>query len=101
MKVTVHAIHFDADKELVNFINERVNKLEHFYDGLMGGEVFLRLEKADDNQNKVAEIKLQSPGKELFAKRQCKSFEEAVDTALEAIKSQLKTHKEKQRSVLT
>ena len=58
MKVTVHAIHFDADKELVNFINERVNKLEHFYDGLMGGEVFLRLEKADDNQNKVAEIKL-------------------------------------------
>ena len=101
MKVTVHAIHFDADKELVNFINERVNKLEHFYDGLMGGEVFLRLEKADDNQNKVAEIKLQSPGKELFAKRQCKSFEEAVDTALEAIKSQLKTYKEKQRSVLT
>jgi|TARA_B110000467_G_C18138560_1_gene377433 putative sigma-54 modulation protein len=101
MKVTVHAIHFDADKELVNFINEKVNKLEHFYDGLMGGEVFLRVEKADDNQNKVAEIKLQSPGKELFAKRQCKSFEEAVDTALEAIKSQLKKHKEKQRSVLT
>ncbi len=101
MKVTVHAIHFDADKELVNFINEKVNKLEHFYDGLMGGEVFLRVEKADDNQNKVAEIKLQSPGKELFAKRQCKSFEEAVDTALEAVKSQLKKHKEKQRSVLT
>ena len=101
MKVTVHAIHFDADKELVNFINEKVNKLEHFYDGLMGGEVFLRVEKADDNQNKVAEIKLQSPGKELFAKRQCKSFEEAVDTALDAIKSQLKKHKEKQRSVLT
>ena len=101
MKVTVHAIHFDADKELVNFINEKVNKLEHFYDGLMGGEVFLRVEKADDNQNKVAEIKLQSPGKELFAKRQCKSFEEAVDTALEAIKSQLKKHKEKQRSVLS
>ena len=63
--------------------------------------MFLRVEKADDNQNKVAEIKLQSPGKELFAKRQCKSFEEAVDTALEAIKSQLKKHKEKQRSVLT
>lgn len=101
MKVTVHAIHFDADKELVNFINEKVNKLEHFYDGLMSGEVFLRVEKADDNQNKVAEIKIQSPGKELFAKRQCKSFEEAVDTALEAIKSQLKKHKEKQRSVLT
>ncbi|MBL4903269.1 MAG: hypothetical protein JKY62_11535 [Desulfocapsa sp.] len=57
MKVTVHAIHFDADRDLVEFIQERVNKLEHFYDGIMGGEVFLRVEKSDDNQNKVAEIK--------------------------------------------
>ena len=99
MKVTVHAIHFDADRDLVEFIQERVNKLEHFYDGIMGGEVFLRVEKSDDNQNKVAEIKLQTPGKELFAKRQCKSFEEAIDTALEAIKRQMKKHKEKQRAV--
>ena len=101
MKVTVHAIHFDADKDLVEFIHERVNKLEHFYDGIMGGEVFLRVEKSNDNQNKVAEIKLQTPGKELFAKRQCKSFEEATDTALEAIRRQMKKHKEKQRAVMS
>ncbi|MBL4624085.1 MAG: ribosome-associated translation inhibitor RaiA [Flavobacteriales bacterium] len=101
MKVTIHAIHFDADKDLVNFIQERVNKLEHFYDGIIGGEVFLRVEKSNDNQNKVAEIKLQIPGKELFAKRQCKSFEEATDTALDAIKSQMKKHKEKKRSVMS
>ncbi|MBL4903270.1 MAG: HPF/RaiA family ribosome-associated protein [Desulfocapsa sp.] len=42
---------------------------------------------------------MQTPGKELFAKRQCKSFEEAIDTALEAIKRQMKKHKEKQRAV--
>ena len=101
MKITVHAIHFDADKDLVDFIQERVNKLEHFYDGLLGGEVFLRVEKSSDNQNKVAEIKLKTAGKELFAKRQCKSFEEATDTALEAIKSQMKKHKEKQRAVMS
>lgn len=99
MKITVHSIHFDADKDLIEFINERVNKLEVFYDGILGGEVFLRVEKSDDNQNKVAEIKLKTPGKELFAKRQCKSFEEAVDTSIEAIRRQIKKHKEKQRSV--
>ena len=99
MKITVHAIHFDADKDLVDFVQERVNKLEHFYDGLLGGEVFLRVEKADDKRNKVAEIILKTAGKELFAKRNCKTFEEATDTALDAIKSQMKKHKEKQRSV--
>jgi putative sigma-54 modulation protein len=101
MKITVNAIHFDADKDLVDFVQERVNKLEHFYDGLLGGDVFLRVEKADDNRNKVAEIKLRTAGKELFAKRNCKTFEEATDTAIDAIKSQIKKHKEKQRSVVS
>ena len=53
MNVNIHSIHFDADRKLVNFIQERIDKLNTFHDGIIGGEVFLRLDKSDDNQNIV------------------------------------------------
>jgi putative sigma-54 modulation protein len=40
-------------------------------------------------------VKILIPGKELFAKKQCKSFEEATDLAVEALRKQVKKHKEK------
>jgi putative sigma-54 modulation protein len=95
MQVKIQSIHFDADKKLLDFIQDRVNKLGHYYDGIMGGEVFLRLEKSKDTQNKVAEIKLQTRSGELFAKKQCKSFEEAVIETSDALRIQVKKHKEK------
>lgn len=99
MKIQVHSIHFDADVKLVDFIQQKVNKLDQFYDGFIGGEVFLRLDKSDVNENKIAEIKLKVPGKELFAKKQCKSFEEATDLAVEALRRQVKKTKEKQKGI--
>lgn len=95
MQVKIQSIHFDADRKLLDFISEKVNKLGHYYDGVMGGEVFLRLEKSKDTQNKIAEIKLQTRNGELFAKRQCKSFEEAVIGSTDALRNQVKKHKEK------
>jgi len=95
MHIKVHSIHFDADYKLINFITEKVNKLEHFDDQILSGEVFLRLEKSDINENKIAEIKLNVPGKELFAKKQSKSFEEATDVAVEALRRQIRKHKGK------
>jgi putative sigma-54 modulation protein len=99
MQVKIQSIHFDADKKLLDFIQEKVDKLGHYYDGVMGGEVFLRVEKSKDTQNKIAEIKIQTRTGELFAKRQCKSFEEAVTESADALKMQVKKHKEKVRSV--
>lgn len=98
MQIQVHSIHFDADEKLINFIEEKLEKLTQFHDHIIGGEVFLRLENADNKENKVAEIKLLVPGKDLFAKRQCKSFEEATDDAVEALRRQINKHKEKLRS---
>ena len=90
MQVQVHSIHFDADQKLVDFINEKVSKLGTFHDHIISSEVFLRLEKSDVNENKVAEIKLAVPGKDLFAKRQIRTFEEATDGAVESLRRQFK-----------
>ncbi len=97
MQVQVHSIHFDADQKLVDFINEKVAKLSTFHDHIISSEVFLRLEKSDVNENKIAEIKLAVPGKDLFAKRQCRTFEEATDDAVEALRRQIKKQREKAR----
>ena len=94
MEIKVQSIHFDADQKLVTFIEEKVSKLTQYYDKIIGGEVFLKLESAD-RENKVAEIKLMIPGKDLFAKKQCKSFEEATDEAVEALRRQINKHKSK------
>lgn len=97
MDLQVHSVHFDADKKLVSFVNSKVNKLDTFFDNIISGEVFLRVDKASNNLNKVAEIKLSIPGKELFAKKQCKSFEEATDLACEALRRQVRKHKTKSK----
>ena len=85
----MHAIHFKADKKLLTFIQERLNKLEQFNDQIVSAEVYLRLDKDREKENKITEIKLHVPGKDLFAKKQCKSFEEATNVAVEALRRQI------------
>jgi putative sigma-54 modulation protein len=98
MDIKVHSIHFKADQKLIDFINEKVTKLQLFFDQIIVSEVFLRLDKNTEKENKVAEVKILIPGKELFAKKQCKTFEEAADLCVDALKSQVRKHKDKQLS---
>jgi putative sigma-54 modulation protein len=92
MKLQVHSIHFNADSKLINFIQRKIDKLETFYDRLVDGEVFLRLNN-EGIENKTVEIKLKVPGSLLFAKEQARSFEAATDLATTALRMQLKKFK--------
>ncbi|MEN9330915.1 MAG: ribosome hibernation-promoting factor, HPF/YfiA family [Bacteroidota bacterium] len=98
MKLKVQSIHFDADRKLLAFVEEKIEKLTHFYEDIIDGEVFLRLDKSTEKENKIAEIKLNTPGKTMFASEQCKSFEEATDSAVDALRKQITKYKEKLRS---
>lgn len=95
MQVKVQSIHFDADIKLITFVEEKLQKLATFHDRIIKSEVFLRLDKSDVNENKIAEVKLSIPGKELFAKKQCKTFEEATDVAVDALRKQIDKHRAK------
>lgn len=97
MKVNlkISSVHFDADKKLLEFVKERVDKLGNYYDKIIDGDVTLKIDNNSTGENKIAEIKLSVPGNDIFAKKQCKSFEEATDSAIEALRRQLKKHKEK------
>lgn len=95
MDIKVNSVNFSADQKLIAFVNDKVNKLQLFFDNIISAEVFLRVDKDQEKENKLAEIKILLPGKELFAKKQCKTFEEAADLATEALRRQVKKHKGK------
>jgi putative sigma-54 modulation protein len=97
MRVKINSVHFKTDKKLDDFISEKMDKLVSLHDGIIGSEVTLRVGNTDEPANKIAEIKLMVPGNDLFARKQSKSFEEAADTAVEALRRQLTKHKEKLR----
>ncbi len=98
MNIKMHSIRFDADQKLLDFIDTKVKKLPNVYDDILGAEIFLRLDKdTTERENKLVEIKLDVKGQTVFAKKQCKTFEEATDLSIDALRRQLVKRKGKIR----
>lgn len=95
MQINISSLQFKADIKLETFIREKVTKVASLFDGVINADVTLRVDQASNNENKIAEVRLVIPGNDLFAKKQAKTFEEAIDNAVDALKKQLTRHKEK------
>lgn len=100
MQANVHSIQFKADAKLQAFIEARLEKLGQFHDRIVGAEVYLRLDKNKEVGNKITEIKLNVPGKDLFAKKQTTSFEESTDLVIEALRRQISRTKGKRAATV-
>ncbi|HJB85556.1 MAG TPA: ribosome-associated translation inhibitor RaiA [Candidatus Alistipes merdigallinarum] len=97
MKVEIQSVKFDADKKLVDFIQAKMNKMDRFVENALSSQVTLKIDKDDEQGNKVAVVKIVVAGGDLLAERRCKTFEEAIDLCLDAIKKQIDKYKEKRR----
>lgn len=95
MNIKINSLHFDADKKLEEFITKKINKLTEKHDNITTVDVTLKLDNSQDRENKVAEIRINAKGGEFFSKKQTASFEESTDEVTEALRRQLKKHKEK------
>lgn len=95
MEIRIQSIHFNASAALEKFIQKKVSKLEQYYDGILEAEVILKVIKPETVLNKDALVKIQVSGIELFASKSSDTFEESVDTAVEALEKQLVKFKEK------
>ena len=98
MKVDVRAVNFNIDKKLVDFTQDKLDKLEKYYDKVVSSDVFMKLENSSDKENKTVEIKVHVPGDDFVVKKTNKSFEEAVDLACDSIERMLLKRKEKIRA---
>jgi putative sigma-54 modulation protein len=94
MNVKTHSIKFDADVKLLDFIQNKMDKLDKFFDRIVDGEVFLRLNN-EGIENKTVEVKLNLPGEQFYAESTGRSFEKAMEDCSNILKRKLRKHKEK------
>ncbi|WP_375242760.1 ribosome hibernation-promoting factor, HPF/YfiA family [Lacinutrix sp.] len=100
MKVNTQAVNFNVNQELLDFIQQKMNKLDTFYDKVIKSDVFLKVENTSDKENKIFEARISVPGDSFVVKKQCKTFEEGVDIAVASLERQLKKRKAKLRAHL-
>lgn len=98
MKVNTETVHFKADGELIEYLEKKVNKLEHFFDRIIDAQVMLKLENSGQVRDKIAEIILKVPGDTIISKESHKTFEASIDSACANLKRQLIKYKEKIRA---
>jgi ribosomal subunit interface protein len=89
MNITFNSVHFKADQKLESFISEKLEKLAKIHDGIIGFDVTLKLENTDKPANKTAEIRAKIRGNDAIAQKTAKTFEEATDEVVDALKKQL------------
>jgi ribosomal subunit interface protein len=97
MEIKIQSIHFDATEKLEAFVEKKVSKLEHYYDGIIMADVSLKVTKPETVKNKCAGIRIKIKNGDCFAEKTCDTFEEAVVTAVEALEKQLLKYKEKSK----
>ena len=100
MKVKFQTPNFTADIKLLNFIERKLSKLEQFYDHIVFADVYLKVQKTSEKENKVIEILLSIPGDDLIIKKEAKTFEEATDDGVKSLERQLEKRKQKQKVYL-
>ena len=98
MKVNTQAVNFNANPQLLEFIQKRMDKLDLFYDKVIQTDVFLKVENTSDKENKIVDIKLNIPVNDCVVKKQCKTFEEGIMLATNSLKRQLAKKKDKLRA---
>jgi len=94
MNIKIQSIHFDADKKLIDYVTQKVEKLEHFYDRIIEANVYLKVNNHRTKSNKHLEVKINISNNTLFKEAEAESFEAASDMVVEALKIQIKKHKE-------
>lgn len=97
MEMKINAVGFSASSQLEDFIQKKLTKLDKYHDGIISVDVTLKLEKDDHLENKVAEVTVSVKGQDIFAKKNAKKFEEALDELYDVLKRQLVKNKEKER----
>jgi len=100
MKVFTQSVNFTADKSLIDYIEKKIEGLEKFHDKIVDAEVFLKVQKTSEKENKITEVKINIPGDELIVKKTNKTFEEGINIAIDSLKRSLKKSKEKHRDSL-
>lgn len=93
MTVYTEAVAFKADTKLIDFINEKLAKLESMFDRIIDARVVLKLENSGQVKDKIAEVRVNLPGQVLVAKNTHKTFEASILEIIDNLKRQIRKYK--------
>ena len=90
MEVKIQSLHFDATEKLIAYTEKKVGKLERFTDSEIAQVVF-KINKPQSAMNKEVPITVGG----LHAQKTSDTFEEAIDSCVDALKGQIEKKKNK------
>lgn len=96
MEIRIQALHFDIADRLNEFINKKAQRLARHHEAISAIDFTLKVVKPESAMNKEVIVKVTQPQQpDVVANKTADTFEEAVDTCLEALDRQLAKRKDK------
>ena len=96
MQITIHKSS-ELLESTVAVINEKLNKLETYYDRIERADVYVKEDDGTTTNGHKVEVRLAIPGNDLYAEVSDPSIKRAIADVAEALRRQIKKHKEKQQ----
>jgi len=96
MDAHITSRHFRAHETLLEYSENAVRRLSHYFDGIVRADVTLSYEKTRKS-TKVAEVRLSVYNAVLVGESKTDDFFKSVDIAVDRVLAQLKKYKSKLR----
>lgn len=94
MKITFQNIDDEEiDESMQDRLKLKLHKMGAKFNWIKEGTVYFKVEKNDDNKDKVVELLLKIPGHDIYAQAQEETFIDAIKESLEGVRKQLEMHK--------
>ncbi|NJC26393.1 ribosome hibernation-promoting factor, HPF/YfiA family [Neolewinella antarctica] len=81
----------------IEVIHEKLNKLETYYDRIERADVYIKEDDGTAANGYKVEVRLAIPGNDLFAENSNQSIKKGIADVAEALRRQIKKHKEKEQ----
>lgn len=94
MNIQIQSSGFDADAKLIDFINQKLEKLSKFHNKIIEIDVHMTLDSHQKVKDKIAKLRCQIPNHTLFAESTAKSFEQALSETSDDLTRQIKKKKD-------
>lgn len=95
MDIIIQSLGFKASDHLEQYTREHIGKIDNHVHGAIRADVTFFKGPDSDPNNNHCEIRVEVPGNDLFAKKGCPSFEQAVVATVEAIEKIARRNKDK------
>lgn len=96
MNISVKSVHFHADAKLLEYVEQKLGRLNRYFDRAVEAEVHLKLQDTGSQiHEKITEVKIHVPGGWMVDKKTGKTFEAAITASTDALKRQLTRYKER------